>query len=198
MLDEPGRSHADKERFLSQLDEIERLTRIVEGLTLLSRADANQLPLSREPVALDELVREAAENAQALGEPQGIKVHLESPPEISVVADRHRLRQILLILCDNAVKYNRPGGHVSITLKAEASTASVSVKNTGPGIEAEEESRVFERFHRGSNAAALDIEGCGLGLSIALWIAQAHGGSLKFSSRPDETNFVLAMPLKRD
>lgn len=195
LVDEPGRSEADRERFASHLDEIERLTRIVNGLTLLTRADAHQVTLQREALALDALVREAAENAQALAEPRGVKVTMGDLPAAQVNGDRHRLRQLLLILCDNAVKYNRTGGEIGLSLTSGAETAVVRIHNTGEGIPPEEQPFVFERFHRGAHAAAQDIDGCGLGLSIAHWIAQAHSGSLTFVSTPVQTEFIFTMPL---
>lgn len=196
LVDEPGRSSEDRERFASQLDEIERLTRIVNGLTLLTRADSHQITLECEDLVLDALVREAAENTQALAEPRGLRVVVGALPAAPAGGDRHRIRQLLLILCDNAVKYNRPGGEVSFELAVQQDAARVVVRNTGPGIPRAEQGRVFDRFYRGAHAASEDIEGCGLGLPIALWIAQAHGGSLTFTSGGDCTEFVLTLPGK--
>lgn len=195
LIDEPGRSEADRERFSSHLDEIERLTRIVNGLTLLTRADAQQITLERETITLDPLVREAAENTQALAEPRGVNVVVESLDAASITGDRHRLRQLLLILCDNAVKYNHTGGEVVFRLTSSKDQAVVAIRNTGPGIPADEQPRVFERFYRGSSAQADDVEGCGLGLSIASWIARQHGGTLTFTSVPERTEFVVTLPM---
>jgi signal transduction histidine kinase len=193
LVDDPGRSEADRERFASHLDELDRLTRIVNGLTLLTRADAQQITLEREPVALDALVREAGENTHALAEPRSLTVVMDSMAPAQIRGDRHRLRQLLLILCDNAVKYNRPGGKVSFCLTQQDGTVKVAVRNTGPGIPSAEQSRVFERFYRGSTAPSDDIEGCGLGLSIASWIAREHGGSLTFTSSPEQTEFLFSL-----
>ena len=111
-----------------------------------------------------------------------------------VQGDRHRLRQLLLILCDNAVKYNREGGSITLGLSSRGDHAVLSVKNTGPGIPPEDGDHVFERFHRGEAARQMNLEGCGLGLPIALWITRAHGGTLTFTSKPDDTEFVLTLP----
>lgn len=193
MLRERERSDSDKARLASQLDEIERLTHIVNGLALLTRADAKQLMLDYESVELDALVREAAENTEALAEARGLKVVLKALPPVSLRGDRHRLRQLLLILCDNAVKYNRVGGEVEISMDVSESGATVRIRNDGPGIPEHEQAHVFQRFHRGASATALDIEGCGLGLSIALSIVQAHHGTLTFKSQPDNTVFILTL-----
>jgi signal transduction histidine kinase len=198
LVDEPGRSEADRERFISHLDEIERLTRIVNGLTLLAKADAQIIQVKREAVRLDVLVVEAAENAHALAEPHEISVSCDPFPEVTVIGDRHRLRQLLLILCDNAVKYNHKGGELSIKLTQGDGLAKVMVRNTGAGIPPAEQSRVFERFYRGPCAQANDIEGCGLGLSIATWIARAHDGQITFTSTPEFTEFTLSLPVKNE
>lgn len=195
LVDEPDRSEADRQRFLSYIDEIERLTRIVNGLTLLTRADAQQIELERKPLDLDALVREAAENTTVLAEPRGVNVATGTIVPARVCGDRHRLRQLLLILCDNAVKYNRPDGEATFALTTLDNIAQVIVRNTGPGIPPEEQPHVFERFYRGSSAPSNDIEGCGLGLSIATWIAAAHDGSLKFFSAPERTEFILTLSL---
>jgi signal transduction histidine kinase len=114
-------------------------------------------------------------------------------PPVQVRGDRHRLRQLLLILCDNAVKYNHVGGEVSFHLIEQGGIVKVAVRNTGPGIPPAEQPRVFERFYRGSSAPSDDIEGCGLGLSIAAWNAREHGGSLTFTSSPEQTEFLLSL-----
>lgn len=198
LVDEPGRSEADRERFISHLDEIERLTRIVNGLTLLAKADAHIIPLNRDQVRLDALVHEAAEDTHALAEPHQISVSNEGLPEVTVIGDRHRLRQLLLILCDNAVKYNRDGGEVRLQLVHEDGFAKVMVSNTGAGIPPAEQTHVFERFYRGSCAKVDDIEGCGLGLCIAMWIARAHEGQISFTSMPEHTEFIFSLPVKND
>jgi signal transduction histidine kinase len=128
-----------------------------------------------------------------LAEPKGLTVVVDPMPPVQIRGDRHRLRQLLLILCDNAVKYNRPGGEVTFHVSEQDGLAKVAVRNTGPGIPAAEQPRVFERFYRGSTAPSNDIDGCGLGLSIATWIAREHGGSLTFTSSPEKTEFLLTL-----
>ncbi|QIE99978.1 ATP-binding protein [Roseimicrobium sp. ORNL1] len=194
LVNDPKRPEADRVRFASHLDEIERLTRIVDGLGLLTKADASQVTLQRESLSFDELVRDAAEDARVLAEPTHITVSCNTSGPIMVQGDRHRLRQLLLILCDNAVKYNREGGTITLGLSARGGHAVLSVKNTGPGISPEDGVHVFERFHRGEAARQMNLEGCGLGLPIALWITRAHSGTLTFTSKPDDTEFVLTLP----
>jgi signal transduction histidine kinase len=186
---------AQREQLAAQIDEIERLAQIVDGLTLLTKADAGQVALNREPVRLDELVRENVADAKILAQPQAITVQLVRCEELTVTGDRHRLRQLLLNLADNAVKYNRPGGTVNFSLQREGLAAVLQIANTGPGLAPALQPRVFERFFRGENSQGKNIEGCGLGLSIAQWIVRAHGGKVSFTSRPDETTISTRLPL---
>lgn len=177
------------------LDEIQRLVKIVDGVTLLAKCNLGQVALRCELVRLDELVREAAEDAQSLARPAGVQVNVNACPAISLNGDRHRLRQLLLILCDNAVKYNQPGGRVDLELSQSASRAELKITNTGPGIPAENLSRLFEPFFRGDASHSQTIEGCGLGLSIARWIVAAHGGGIEVASTPgQQTIFAVKLP----
>jgi signal transduction histidine kinase len=185
-----------KERLLSQLDEIERLAKIVDGLTLLTRADAGQVALQREPVRLDELVRESFADAGILAQSPGIAVSLDPCEEVTVMGDRHRLRQLLLNLADNAVKYNRPGGAVNFSLRRQGGSAALQISNTGAGLPPDLQARVFERFFRGDASHNSLVEGCGLGLSIAQWIVLAHGGGIQFASEPGRhTTVSVRLPL---
>jgi heavy metal sensor kinase len=188
-------SPAERERAASQLDELQRLTRIVDGLTLLAKADAGQVALNLETVRLDELVRDNFADLQILAEPHGIRVVLETCEEVSVRGDRHRLRQLLLNLADNAVKYNQPQGTVTMNLRRGGAMAMFSLANTGAGILPEILPRVFDRFFRGDAAHGNTVEGCGLGLSIAQWIVSAHGGKIEIASVPAQsTTVTLHLP----
>ncbi|HEX4263559.1 MAG TPA: ATP-binding protein [Verrucomicrobiae bacterium] len=179
-----------REMFLSQLDEIERLAKIVDGLTLLTKADTGQIQLNFQTVHLDELVRESVADAKILAQPQTIQVNLSACDGVLVFADRHRLRQLLLNLTDNAVKYNQPNGRVDISLRQTDGVAELTIENTGAGIPAELQPRVFERFFRGDSSHSNAVEGCGLGLSIAQWIVLAHNGSIQFVSEPGKITTV--------
>jgi signal transduction histidine kinase len=181
---------AERERLLSQLDEVRRLSKIVDGLTLLAKADAGQIALQFEAVRLDELLRDNFADAQILAEPHGIKVELESCEEISVRGDRHRLRQLLLNLADNAVKYNQPQGRVTMNLRRTDNFAEFTIANTGAGIPPEKLPRVFGRFFRGDPAHENMVDGCGLGLSIAQWIVSSHGGKIQIASEPSKQTIV--------
>jgi signal transduction histidine kinase len=195
-LADPALNPAQREQWLSQLDEVQRLARIVDGLTLLTKADAGQVQLARAPVPLHELAREVFADAQILAQPHGVQVSLTSCDEVVVNGDRHRLRQLLLNLADNAVKYCEPQGAVRIELRAGNAAGKFTITNTGPGIPPEQLPRVFEPFFRGDASHHRGVDGCGLGLSIARWIATAHGGDLQLASTPgQQTTVTLSLPL---
>ena len=123
-------------------------------------------------------------------------MRLDGCDEVTLRGDRHRLRQLLLNLAANAVKYNRPGGTVSFSLKRGGKFAEVQIANTGAGLAPALQTRVFERFFRGDASHHSAVDGCGLGLSIAQWIATAHGGEICFSSEPEKlTTVSVRLPL---
>ena len=183
-------SETDRERAVSQLDEMRRLTRIVDGLTLLAKADAGQIPLAQDPVRWDELIRDNFADALILGEPLGIRVELSAREAVTVLGDRHRLRQLLLNLTDNAVKYNLPQGQILMVLRRVGDMAEFSISNTGRGIPPEALPKVFDRFFRGDSSHGNKVEGCGLGLSIAQWIVNAHKGTITVESPETELTMV--------
>jgi heavy metal sensor kinase len=189
-------SPAERERLVSQLDELHRLARIVDGLTLLAKADAGQVELKLEAVGLDELVRDNFADAQILAEPQHIQVELAGCEVLRVRGDRHRLRQLLLNLADNAVKYNQPHGRVTMGLRRTDGMAEFTIANTGVGISRESLPRIFDRFYRGDLAHSHTVDGCGLGLSIAQCIVSAHRGTIQIESAPSPlTTVTVRLPL---
>ena len=195
LRDEPL-SPAGRELYAGQLEELRRLTRIVDSLSLLAKADAGLVPLSFAPVRFDELVREIFADAEILAEPSRIRVNLDAGEPATLSGDAHRLRQLLLNLADNAVKYSEPGGSVTMALRTEEGTAEFSIANTGPGIPAAVLPRVFDRFYRGDAAHSSAVEGCGLGLSIVQWIVAAHSGIIRIESTPGTlTTVTVRLPL---
>ena len=184
---------AQREFLASQLDEIQRLIKIAEGLTLLAKADAGQIVLAQESVRLHELVQDCFADAQMLARPRRIAVELSRCDEVVLRGDRHRLRQLLLNLVDNAIKYNVSEGRVTMALARNDEAAALTISNTGPGIAPQELGRVFDRFYRGTAARSSGSEGCGLGLSVAEWIAKAHGGILHLASEPGRSTTVTVI-----
>ena len=189
---------ANRERLASQLDEVQRLTKIVDGLSLLTKADAGLITLKREPVQLAELVRDGCADAMILARPHGVQVQLVRCDEVAITGDRHRLRQLMLNLTDNAIKYNHVKGTVTIELHRREEMAELIIANTGPGIPGEMQPKVFDRFFRVDSSHGSTVEGCGLGLSITQWIANAHDGEIKISSDQNSlTTVTVTLPLAK-
>jgi signal transduction histidine kinase len=168
--------------------ETERLGGIVEDLLMLARADAGQRPIERRRIFLDDLTLDAAESARIIADRKAVRLEVEEFEEAAVNGDPTLLRQLVLILLDNAIKFTDPGGVVRVGVRADASVATLTVTDTGIGIPAEQLPHVFDRFYRGDSSRTRDAsngggsEGVGLGLSIAQWIAQQHDGSIRIES----------------
>ena len=185
-----------REILIHQLDEIQRLTKIVDGLTFLAKSDAGQMALNYESFRLDNLVKDSFADAQILAQPRGIEVSLTECDEVTVRGDRHRFRQLLLNLTDNAVKYSRSNGFVTFALRGKSNAAELSITNTGDALTPEKLSHVFEPFYRGDPAHNNEVEGCGLGLSIAQRIVQMHGGSIAMACEASSSiRVTVRLPL---
>ena len=180
------------------LQEVRRMTELVDTLLTLARVDEGRMELHTEPVELNALLHDVHETAQMLGEEAGLDVTLDLPGEPVVVqADGARMRQLVLNLVSNAVKYTPSGGRVWLALPAGASNATISVRDSGIGIAPGDVDRVFDRFWRADAARSRTGErpGIGLGLSICKWIAEAHGGSIAVTSRPGRgSTFTVTLP----
>lgn len=197
-LTEGELTERQRHRMLDELDEIDRLAKIVDGLTTLTKADAGLIKLKQEPVRLDELLRDTFADGQMLARPHDVQLTLEACEVATLCGDNYRLRQVLLNLMDNAVKYNRPGGFVSVALRVHGDFAELTVSNTGDGIAPDLLPRLFDPFFRGDAAHNRTVDGCGLGLSIARWISTAHGGTLTIISLPGEmTVATLRLPISQ-
>lgn len=184
-------AEVDRERAASLLEEVQRLSSIVGQLSFLARADAGLLPTARESVALDDLVRDLAEETMILASGAKISVTLGECQPVSVSGDKMRLRQLLLNLADNAVKYNERGGSIEMSLVRQNDDAVFTITNTAPALPAELRARVFERFFRGDLAHNSATEGSGLGLSIAKSIVEAHQGGIRYDVLPDGLTQVV-------
>src|SRR5437879_304402 len=164
--------------------EAERLTHIVEDLFTLSRADAGQYPLQPRDFYLDELVAECVHSARTLALAKKISLNFEEASESPIRADESLLRRMILNLLDNAIKYTAEGGRVTVTCRRAGAAYVLSITDTGEGIPADLQPRIFERFFRVDKArsrAENDGSGAGLGLSISRWIAEAHHGRLELT-----------------
>lgn len=180
----------------SNLEEIDRLTRIVDELLFLSRADLGEVTMASLPVHLDELLQEVQKQASVLGQERNVQVALGSLAPATVLGDELRLRELLLNLVDNAVKYSKPGGRVELDLAAGGGQARLSVSDQGIGIPPDALARIFDRFYRTNEARAHAKQGTGLGLSICKWIAEAHRGRIEVHSQPNQgSRFTVILPL---
>ncbi len=180
------------------LQEIKRMTELVDALLTLARADEGIAPLHREPVDLRAIVEEVRETGELLAEESGVRVDVATPPEPMVVSvDATRIRQLILNLLTNAVKYTPPGGTVRMQLGAADGRVILSVADTGIGIAPGDLPHIFDRFWRADSARTRTGErpGAGLGLAISKWIAEAHGGRIDVVSRPGRgTTFTVTLP----
>jgi signal transduction histidine kinase len=180
------------------LQEVRRMTDLVESLLTLARADEGRFDIYREPIELQPLVQEVYETALILGEAQGVTVNLPFTTDVVVMADRTRLRQLFLNLVTNAIKYTPAGGKVELGLGRHPDNVTFAVRDTGIGISAADFPHIFERFWRADRVRSRMSErgGFGLGLAISQWIAQAHGGTLTASSRLGRGSlFTVTLPI---
>ncbi|EEF61570.1 sensor histidine kinase [Pedosphaera parvula] len=183
---------------VSILEEVERLTRIVEGLFAISRLDAGEAQKEMVRFDLAKLATNTAEQMCLLAEDKGIVVRCDNAQEVMVEGDRARMKQVVVNLLDNAIKYTPSGGKVTLSVSAQSGRASLEVEDTGIGIPAEAKPRIFERFFRVDKARSRDLGGAGLGLSIVKSICAAHGGKVDFYSTEGKgSRFVVELPLSR-
>ncbi len=173
-------------------EESDHLSRLVGDLLTLARADEGRVSIAREPVDLDELFAAVLRDMEALAEAREIDLRSDLQAG-TVTGDPQRLRQLLAILLDNALKFTPPGGRVTVESRRSGSRVTVTVTDTGPGIPPEDLPRVFERFYRADRPRSPQA-GTGLGLAIAKWIVEAHHGRISAESPGRGARFVVRLP----
>jgi len=172
-----------------------RLGAIVGELLLLARADAGERPVKREVLYLDDAAAGAVEAARTLAEHKRVALEVGTFEEARITGDPALVRELLLIVLDNAIKFTPAGGRVRLDVSVQDGRAALVVTDTGIGIPADQLPHVFERFYRG-DAARSQAEGAGLGLAIARWIAEVHGARIDIASEPGVgTRVTLGLPL---
>jgi signal transduction histidine kinase len=180
------------------LAQINEMTELVESLLTLARADEGRAPLAVEESDLRDLVSDAVETAGMLGEGSGVTVTSRMPEHpVRMAVDRHRIREMLLNLVTNAIKYTPQGGTIDLSLADQDGAVSITVRDTGIGIAPGDLPHIFDRFWRADPARSRtgDRPGTGLGLAITKWIAEAHGGTITVQSRPGRgTIFTVRLP----
>ncbi|MEJ2262256.1 MAG: HAMP domain-containing sensor histidine kinase [Anaerolineales bacterium] len=189
--------YSDDESLEGIENEVDRLTRLVGDLLLLAQAESGKLPLDRRLVELDTLVLEAMQQMRVLARDR-LNLHLGDIDQVLVCGDRDRLKQVLVNLIGNAIKYTPKEGEVVVGLGKVNNQAQLTVRDTGPGIPEEDLPYIFERFYRGekSRTRSRDGKGFGLGLSIAYWIVRNHDGRIEVNSKLEQgTTFCVWLPL---
>lgn len=186
----------DNESLDSIKDEADRLTRMVGDLLLLAQAESGKLPLNLRSVMLDELLTDTFQEMRVLAGDK-VRLKLTEIDQITIHGDQDRLKQVLINLVSNAIHYTPTGGEVYIGLSKTHEMARVIVRDTGPGIPAQDLPHIFDRFYRGEKSRTRSkTSGFGLGLSIAYFIADAHGGRIEVDSQEGKgTTFAVYLPL---
>jgi two-component system sensor histidine kinase CiaH len=173
-----------------------RLKKIIEDMLFLSQADASSLKLGCKEMYLDDAVSEACRAAKALARAKQQSFRLDALPEARCWGDHELLKQAILIVLDNSVKFTPQGGSIEVSVRQSGSFWICAVKDSGAGIPEKAQPHIFERFFRGQIPGNEKIPGAGLGLPIAKSIVESHGGSLRLvDSRPGSTTFEIAIPV---
>ena len=197
-LSRPRRAEAEYREALAIVSaEARRVTRLVEDMLVLARADAGGYPLRPVNLYLDELVSECRRTVDLLAAERGVTIRSSPLPETPLSGDEDLLRRMLLNVMQNAVQHTPEGGAVTIAVSPNGRTTAIHVSDQGKGIPQQDRQRIFDRFVQLD--AARRGSGTGLGLPIARWIAEAHGGSLELeSSGPDGSTFCVVLPTLTD
>jgi len=180
----------------SMLEEVNRLTSLIDSLLTIARADSGHIQLHRAPIALMELVRASAALFEVLMEEKSLHLQITGDEHTHIHGDALFLRQALMNIVHNAVKYSADGGVITIRiLPASDARVLIEIEDSGPGIPPEDQPRVFDRFYRVDKARGRESGGAGLGLSIAKWAVEAHGGTLTLESEIGHGSlFRIALP----
>lgn len=189
---------ANNQRFVSLIDEeTTRLTRLIDDLLALSQIESKAVPLRLEAVNLQALIEHLAARFQPQLEEHRVMLDVAFPPNSpSVSGDPDRLQQVFVNLLDNAIKFNAPGGRVTVRARYSGSSVAVSIEDTGIGIPEQDLPRIFERFYRVDKARSRELGGTGLGLSIVKHLVDLHQGTVSAQSRVgDGTVFTVTLPL---
>lgn len=194
-LKRPMSAQEYRETIESCLEEVERLTNVIQGLLDLSRADSGQELVQFAPVRLSVLVEDVCDDLMIISEQKHITFTSAIEPDVTIEGDKMRLHQALLNIFENALKYTPQNGTVHVTLASTQEFAIISVRDNGIGIPKEQLPYIFDRFFRVDKARSQNIQGSGLGLSITKWIVEAHRGTIQATSTEHEgTTFVVSLP----
>ncbi len=190
-----GLPDADARSLKEIVRQTEQIERLIADMSTLARMDEGQMLLRPGPVDLGALLRQAAIDANSLSTGKTLAIVTETEGDLRAIADEARIRQLLLALVDNAVRYTPTGGSIVLRAQAVGSQIEITISDTGPGIPSQHLDRVFERFYRMDSSRSREQGGSGLGLAIGRAIAEAHGGALTVSNREGAgATFKLRLP----
>lgn len=188
-----------RELLRSNLDEVKRMSEIIEYLLELSRIEAGEIPLNIQEIEVGELLQEMMPPLQSVAAEQGVRILYTPRQAVQVRADRLRLKQVFLNLLENAIKFTPTDGEVNVSIKPEPRHVRIAFRDSGPGIPAEDLPDIFERFYRVDKARNRAHGGLGLGLSVARSLAEAMGGCIEVASEVDKgSTFTVILPLSME
>jgi two-component system sensor histidine kinase CiaH len=180
------------------LKELTRMIRLVSDLLTLARSESNQLLIKHQSFLLDQTINEMLEHYCLFAEMKNINIFSSVDEHIPFLGDEERIRQLLVILLDNAIKYTPEKWEIKVTCRQKRNLAEISIKDTGMGISKHDLPLIFDRFYRGDKVRSRSEGGYGLGLSIAKWIVEAHKGEIRVESQFVSGDlFILTFPLKK-
>jgi two-component system sensor histidine kinase CiaH len=195
----PDRSiEQESETIHQSIQEINYLSRMSTDLLTLARSDADHLQIVPESVRLDGILTQTVKDFRPLAANKLVNITADVSP-MSIMGDRERLKQLFVILLDNAVKYTKESGVISVQGEVKNFQAVIVISDTGIGISKENLPFIFDRYYRGDKARTRHLEGSGLGLSIAKWIIDSHSGKIRVTSKEGEgTQILISFPLKKE
>jgi signal transduction histidine kinase len=193
-------SAADMQRALeSQLEELDKLKRLIDHILTLARAEAGEIPLAREPVDLSALAQSIADQLEPVAHARGIGLTCDVAAVAMVRGDERWLERMVLNLLDNAIKFTPEGGAVSVRVEREEARVVMVFTDNGRGIDAESLPHVFERFFRADPSRSSLVAGAGVGLSLVKWIVERHGGEVGVTSADGAgAQFTVSLPIGSD
>ena len=187
-----------REALIGNLEQVEKLIALARSLLTLTKVTGDRPPLQLAPLELEPLLQELIIELKLLADDRRISLALDVVPVPTISADAQWLKQALINLLDNGLKYTPPGGSVTVRLRRSDGSLEIAVRDTGPGIEAEHVPFLFDRFYRADKARARESGGTGLGLAIVKGIVEAHGGTVSVDTQPGTgSEFTIRLPLDR-
>jgi heavy metal sensor kinase len=196
---QPGSPEDVHRRFASQLEEIDKLKRLIDQVLTLARAEAGEIRLTAEAIDLDQLTAALVDSLEPVAQAKGVALRFERAGDpVVVVGDPSWLERLVLNLVDNAIKFTPTAGVITVRASRDGESARLAVRDTGIGIRPELMPHIFERFFRADPARSSGVDGVGLGLSLAQWIVDRHQGRISVDSEPGKgSTFTVLLPLAR-